>query len=377
MTRSEDLFPLLALCARAQGHAAQYEQLRQRALALSSWDDVPTQAIAHGLEPLLYAHLQAAQVAIPPHVAQQLQTRTMQHAHANRVRLKALANILDTFQSAGIQTLVLKGAALAHLVYPHPGWRVMRDLDVLVSKPEAQQAQAMLAKMGFNAPPSGDKLTAKHKHLPVAQREVEGMRISVEVHHNLYVKGKPATELEALVPAAIPFAIEGVTAYTLGYEDMLAHVYRHMLEAAVFTPIRLIWVADMVSLAERFTAEIDWARVAPCACNALALFHWLTPLSEELLSAASINVGNPRGGIGDHLGWDFQGWPRSSLAAQREKGYAGILRDTFYPPEWWLRLYYGLGSGPALWWGRLVRHPLHILGWVGDYLAGRVKQEKA
>ncbi|MDY7078349.1 MAG: hypothetical protein SXV54_15640 [Chloroflexota bacterium] len=53
------------------------------------------------------------------------------------------------------------------------------------------------------------------------------------------------------------------------------------------------------------------------------------------------------------------------------------MRDTFYPPEWWLRLYYGLSNGHALWWGRLVRHPLHILGWVRDYLAGRVKQKKA
>ena len=375
MTRSEDLFPLLALCARAQGHAAQYEQLRQRALKLSSWDGLPAQAQAHGLEPLLYAHLKAAHIAAPPHIRQQLRTRAMQHAHANHVRLKALSEILATFQSAGIRALVLKGAALAYLVYPHLGWRVMRDLDILVSRSEVQRTQAMLAEMGFDAPPSDDKLPAKH--LPVAQREVEGMRISVEIHHNLYVKGKPATELEALYPAAIPFIIEGVTAYTLSYEDTLAHVYRHMLEGAIFKPIRLIWVADLVSLAERFAVEIDWSRVAPCARNALALFHRLTPLSEELLRAASIDTSGPPGHMGDHLGWDFQGWPRSSLAAQREKGYLGICRDTFYPPEWWLRLYYGLGSGLALWWGRLVRHPLHILGWASDYLVGRVKRKKA
>ena len=203
------------------------------------------------------------------------------------------------------------------------------------------------------------------------------MLISVEVHHNLYAKGTPATELEALYPAAIPFTIEGVTAYTLGYEDTLAHVCRHMREGAIFKPFRLIGVADVVSLAERFADEIHWSRVAPCVHNALGLFHQLAPLSEDLLRAASINVGDLPGGMGDNLGWDFRGWPRSSLAAQREKGYLGILWDTFYPPEWWLRLYYGLGRGPALWWGRMVRHPLHILSWVGDYLAGRIKQKKA
>ena len=86
----------------------------------------------------------------------------MQHAHANHVRAKVLAEILDAFQDAGIQTLVLKGAALAHLVYPHPGLRVMRDVDILVSKSEARRAQARLAEMGFDAPPPGDKLPAKH-----------------------------------------------------------------------------------------------------------------------------------------------------------------------------------------------------------------------
>jgi hypothetical protein len=30
-----------------------------------------------------------------------------------------LAEILEAFQTAGIDALVLKGAALAHLVYPH------------------------------------------------------------------------------------------------------------------------------------------------------------------------------------------------------------------------------------------------------------------
>ena len=374
MTQLAEPFSLLALCARAQGHPAQYEQLQKHTQALSTWDDVLRQAEAHGLEPLLYAHLQAASAALPPHIRQQLQARTMQHAHANHVRLKMLAEILDTFQIAGIQTLVLKGAALAHLVYPHPGLRVMRDMDILVSKSEARRAQAVLAEIGFCAPPPGDNLPAMH--LLVAQREVEGMLISVEVHHNLCAKGTPATGLEALRPAAIPFTIDGVTAHTLGPEDLLAHVYRHMVKGAIFQPIRLIWVADLVSLAEHFAAELNWSRVAPCVCNALALFHWLTPLSEELLRAASINVGNQSGGMGGDLGWDFQGWPRSSLAAQREKGTLGILRDTFFPPEWWLRLYYGLGSGPALWWGRMVRHPLHILSWIGDYCAGRVKRQK-
>jgi hypothetical protein len=377
MTQPPDHFPLLALCARAQGQPAQYEQLRQRVSTLSSWDDVPLQAEAHGLEPLLYLHLRAAGIAIPPHIEQQLRTRTLQHAHANHVRSNLLAHILDAFQSAGIQALVLKGAALAHLVYPRPELRVMRDVDVLVRSSEAVRAQTLLAQMGFNAPLTDGTLPAHHRHLPVAQREVDGLLVSVEVHHDLYPNGTSATRFEALRPRAIPFVVGGLTAYTLGYEDTLEHVYRHLLEGAVFKPFRLIGIADSISLAERFVTEIDWPRVAPCARHALCLCHRLTPLSEELQHALAFNLDDLPKDDSDQPFWDFRGWPRSSLAAQREKRYWGILRDSFYPPEWWLRMHYGVDKAPtSLWWARLVRHPLHILGWVGDYLAGRVRRRR-
>jgi len=365
MTQSENIYPVLALCARAQGHPTQYQSLREYAAKLTDWNVLPTQAESHGLTPLLYTHLKAAGIPVPDSIKAQLQTRAMQHSHANRVRAKALAEVLDAFQTAGIDTLVLKGAALAHLVYPQPGLRSMRDVDLLVSPSQARQAQNLLAELGFNAPPPGDDLPAKH--LTVAQRRVEGLPVSLEIHHNLYADGTPATGFEALRPAAISFTIEGVTAHTLSYEDMLDHIYQHM--RLIFNPLRLISIADLVSLAEHFATEIDWPRVNPRVRNALTLCHWLTPLSEELRQTVSLNVDHPPTGIGQ----EFQGWPRYSLAAQRHKGYWGILRDSFFPAEWWLRFYYGLPPGTAFWWGRLARHPLHILGWVVHYFCHRAK----
>jgi len=366
MTQPENTYTLLALCARAQGHPTQYQYLREQSAKLTDWNTLPTQAEKHGLTPLLYVHLQAVGIPIPDSIKAQLQTRAMQHSHANKVRAKTLAEILDAFQIAGIDALVLKGAALAHLVYPEPGSRSMRDVDLLVSKSQARQAQALLAESGFTAPLPGDDLPAKH--LLVAQRRVEGLPVSIEIHHNPYTNGTPATGFEALRPTAILFTIEGVTAHTLSYEDMLAHIYQHM--RLIFNPLRLIAIADLVSLAERFVTEIDWQQVNPRVLNALALCHWLTPLSEELLKTAPLKIARPPTGIGQ----EFQGWPRYALAAQRHKGYWGILRDSFFPAAWWLRFYYGLPPGTALWWGRVVRHPLHILGWVVHYYRHRANK---
>src|SRR5687768_3287245 len=127
----ESIFPLLGLCARAHTHSTQTALLCERIQALQQWDALPIQAEAHGLVPLVYTHLQAADIAAPPAIKQQLLGYYMQHAHATRVRTQILTDILMCYQAVGIDALVLKGAALAHLVYPQPLLRPMRDIDIL------------------------------------------------------------------------------------------------------------------------------------------------------------------------------------------------------------------------------------------------------
>lgn len=360
---------LLACCARASAHAGFYRQLEQLTRQEIVWDGLAPQAERHGLGPLLYTHLQAAHVAMPDPVKRELQGLYLRHRRANQVKAQVLAEILTAYRAAGIDSLVLKGAALAHLVYPEPGLRPMRDVDILIRKSQAGQAQAILAELGFEAalPPRQAALPAKH--LPAATRQVEGLLVSVEIHHNLFAQGTTATELAALLPASIPFSVAGVTAFTLGYEAMLWHLYQHM--KIIFGDVRLIWVADLVSFAEHFSAAIDWPHLQqryPQILNTLALFHFLTPLSETLLARAPLHLGRAPGS----LDLEFKGWPRYSLANQPGKGFSQIGRDSFFPPEGWLRLYYGFKNTPlARAWYRWARHPLHILGWAANYIMTR------
>lgn len=364
----------MALCARAECNVTHYRQLAQEAAEFTEWEKVPAHAEVHGLGPLLYVHLLAAGVPFPPAVKRELLGLYLRHRYANQVRMRVLHEILTAYDAAGIQALVLKGAALCHLIYPEPGLRPMRDLDLLVKKSETRQAQNLLADLGFNAPLSASG-TLPDKHLAAATLHTEGLLVSVEIHHNLFSETYPVSmEMDDLTVAPLSFSLgpDGLTAYTLGYEDMLWHLCQHMiLTAGVFGANRLIWVADIVSFAEHFVAEIDWGRVEeryPLILNTLSLLHFMTPLSKTLLSQVPLEIGRAPQGIGE----DFQGWPRSSLAAQRKKGYQRILCDTFLPSEWWLRLYYGLGSAHPVFWCRWVRHPLHILGWVKQLLLERM-----
>ncbi len=340
---------LLILCARAheapspfgrgrgvRASVAHYDYLRQAAASLPAWDSIPSMAEAHGLTPLVYTHLQAAKITIPESIERELRARTMQHSHANRVRTGALAEILAAFQSAEIESLLLKGMAMAHAVYPRPGLRVMSDIDLLVGKSNAQQGQNILTELGFRPVNSG--VPSPH-HMPTLHKLVEGVPVYAELHHNLNRRLPPETGFKTLRMAAIPIIIDGThsAAYTLAYEDMLAHTYAHII-AAPFQPFRLIWLADMISLVERFGDQINWERLPLRVYRALAAINWLTPfrlvLSEKVTLRSEIF---PYRKVAQ-----LRGWPFSVIPAQNRDEYLSNIPAAFRPSDWWLRFYYGL-----------------------------------
>jgi hypothetical protein len=375
------VYRLLALCARAECGDALYRRLAQEAAHLAQWEGLPALAEAHGMAPLLHTHLKAAGITPPLAVKRELQALYLRHRQAGQVQMRILRDLLAAYAAAGIQALVVKGAALAHLVYPEPALRPMSDLDILVPETELGRAREVLADLGFYAPAFGDALP--HRHLAAATRQAEGLPIQVEIHHRLfsdyrdhaiaYVRSllpgakahtRPRTaQIDGLTVPPRSFALGDLTAYTLGHEDTLAHLCRHLVSHVnVWDYARLIWVADVVSLSERFVQEIDWERVrrqSPLVLDTLSLLHWMTPLSDELTGVAGVQIGCvPRG-----IGVEYAGWPRIRGAR---------LRDTLFPSAWWLRLRYRLGSARPLFCHRWVRHPLYILGHVVRALLERL-----
>jgi hypothetical protein len=369
---------LLTLSARVAGDDSFYRTLRQQINTMIDWAEVPAPAEAQGLGPLLYWHLRAADVLPPPAVKRELQALYLRHQHANQVRFRALAEILTAFEAEGIPARVLKGAALAWLIYPEPGLRAMRDLDILVPVAQVRQAQQLLGRLGFDAPLPGPAEPLPDKHLALASRREEGLQVSVELHHNLFHAFDPASMTMADVTGLpLAFDVDGITAYALGPEDMLWHLSRHLAyHASIWEPIRLVWVADLVGFANRFAAQTDWLTVArryPLALNMLSLFHFISPLSAELQRLAPLSIGPEPAGVGQ----EFEGWPRHSWRELRTDGqsWSQIARRTFAPSEWWLRLHYGLNSAQSLGWYRWFRHPLYILG--PFYLAEKIRLWRA
>lgn len=366
---------LLPLVARLHSDSLHQEALLNVVAPIqpAEWPALLRQLEQHGLGPLAYKHLQAAQIPLPPDIKHNLQGIYLRHRQANRVRAGELADLLTRFAQADIPALVLKGSALAQIAYPDSGLRPMGDMDILVPPNKAVQAQRLLLAQGFQAPyPKDNRLPDKHFVAAVRQRE--GLSVQVELHHNLFNQAHRHSRTYAdLAPHALPVELPGYRAHTLGHSDMLFHLCNHILyHTHVWLPTRLIWVVDIVAFAEKFRQEIDWLALRqqhPFILRMLSVLHAITPLSPQLRQHLKLNIGPQP----DTLDLDFHGWPDTSLKAQHSKGYLGILSDTFRPPELWLRLHYGLSSTTPLFWTHVFRHPLHIFGWVADYLWGRIR----
>ncbi len=259
------MMKLLCICARPTGHSVMYDQLTRQAALINPWEKLPHMAEQHGLAPLVYYHLREAGIEIPANVNRILKGAYLTHRHANRERMVALEEIATAYRKAGIEILALKGAALANTIYPNIALRCMCDLDLMVADDEADSARKALEKLGFDIHETASiQPRAFSHHFPPASRDQNGVGVVVELHHHLYAISKlvPSVTLDKLLPQKITFDLNQTQVDTLGPEEMLWHSYIHAVgKLQLVEQFRLIHVADLIGLVEKYAESIDWHRL--------------------------------------------------------------------------------------------------------------------
>lgn len=363
MPTDPELLNLLFPAARAGLRPEHGGLLARNLRAVSDWPALAVFAESQHLAPLLMQHTRTAGLALPDEARLALGGLAMRHRLAAQARQSALEEILAAANKAGLEVLLLKGAAAALLAYPQPGLRPMRDLDLLARPGQGLRLQDLLAHLGYRAEPS-PLMGPGHRHLPEMAREVDGFHVAVEVHSELFDRHWTARPplVSDLFARSRELRLGSVLARVPAYEDLLWHTYQHLINEG----LRLVSVADMISLSEQYVTEIDWQRLRrkrPALINALALFHSLSPLAGSLVERAGLAQRLPPAPL---AAGDFTGWPRISLAQARALPRGQALRATLSPPEWWLRLYFGLDGRAALSPYRYLRFPLELarFAWV-------------
>lgn len=237
------------------------------ALDAPQWTQVLDIAARHRVLPLLHwrlSQVQSAAARVPSEVTQRL-GREMLGATQRALASCGAARAMDeALERAGVPALFLKGIHLAAAVYPQPGLRPMRDVDVLVPQRRASDALEALESIGAvrDAKTEGDSNAWRDSmhHLPAMV--MPGGRVRVELHTSL----SPDTVItcggldrvpqwDDLWNRAITVDCAGRRIHVLSPEDLLLHLVVHAVHhhRLAIGPLAL---ADVGFLLGR--VHIDW-----------------------------------------------------------------------------------------------------------------------
>lgn len=153
---------------------------------------------------------------------------------------KELGKVLKVLNEAQIPVLVIKGAALAQMVYDNIGLRPMEDIDILIHRDDLWKIKEELLKIGYVLTPTGEWTFAK-----------EGTQAAIDVHTDIfYVKD------DELWKNAQTIEIEGQKALVMSPEDSLIYVAAH--SSVHHGTVSKVWMKDIVYIIKRYREELDW-----------------------------------------------------------------------------------------------------------------------
>jgi len=367
---------ILGLCSREYGHPVMYEMLSRALLDFhqhrGAWDTLVLAAEQHGVAPLLYKHLLEIAFDLPKDQQRTLRSLYQRNRFSARVRNRAIEEILSCCRQEQIESIPVKGIALANHVYDKAEFRPMRDIDILVDKQQLQRAEQLLIKLGYRRAKDHD-IPEDYYHLPPLQQTIDGLPVAIELHHDLLPleESYPRWPLAKSLATLLPFRIGSSTAATLNMEDSLYYLYLHGFRAPLsYEEFRFIHLADIVTLVERYFDRIDWqeaGRQFKHLLPVLSRFHFITPWRDEIVDSLNLDIDT----VPKQSGRPFRGWPLYKMENRPIAGIGSLLYETLLPPQWWMQVYYGQLGGAAYWKSRCFEHPRAIWRWLkASYRSG-------
>jgi hypothetical protein len=226
---------------------------------------------------------------IDSHTFQILSEREAITAVRNAWLFKRLAEILQAFHAVKIPVVLLKGADLAHSLYPEPGLRWMTDLDLLIHQESFDQALGIVCRQGYHeylpeAFPGLNRLLSYHTHMVREDR----VPVLLELHWSLL--GSEAFEysvsmdwfwenLESSETRGHKNPPETLhLAFSLNSTANLQYLSAHQMLQHGGESVTLLWLLDLHRLIMYRGDEIEWRMLADQA----NVFGWSAALKAAL-----------------------------------------------------------------------------------------------
>ncbi len=296
---------------------ARDDALAAALVAQPDWPTVFDLADMHGVLAYVYAVLRDDRwrARVPP------SSRALARVRMGAVLLNGIAasrvceDVLHALAARGVETIVLKGPALAATMYPADTPRPFSDLDLLCRRNQLQAADAALRVLGYRANPQKSTEQDDFHVLYTAGPD----SIPIELHCDPLQLGIPAHCASELWRSAERIQLGATPTLMLGLEHHLLQLCVHLHTHGYG---RLIWFKDLDLLLRRRGHEVDWQRVHALARaeGAALSVRWTllflrdllaTPLPQEALA---LSWDNPAGALAHRVLW-----PRRHVLALQGK----------------------------------------------------------
>ena len=265
---------LILACVRTEPDVQRIRELVGRC---PEWPVIVRKAERWRLVPSVYLQLRrgAQSGRVPGPVAEGLKHLYYRDTIRGVAKREVLRAALLRFAEASVPVIVLKGAALATLVYQSHALRPTRRIELLVHRRDLARVEAVLRSLreapGAPVPQCYALLDVRH-HI-FGQSGVEEMPAAVGI------------PIEDFWARARPVQIASVPTLVFGHEDLLLHLAMHLTADAFVGRVRTL--CDIGETCRRYGDAIDWSQLIARACAydlAKPLYYSLR-LARELVGA--------------------------------------------------------------------------------------------
>jgi len=208
---------------------------------------------SYRLLPLLYKNLQRYGVEEP--FMERLKGIYRLEWYKNQRLFYEMNKVLKYLHDAGIQTMILKGAALTVLIYKNYSVRPMADIDILVPISQISLTINLLKDAGWT--PTTDSIDGNLRYQHSMQfRDQFGKEL--DLHWHPFFESCGNNSDRDFWERSVSIQLADVSTLALNPTDTLLHVVVHGAMWNPEPPIR--WIADAMSLINSSDKEIEWTR---------------------------------------------------------------------------------------------------------------------
>jgi hypothetical protein len=245
------------------------------------WAQAFTLIRAWEIEPVALGNLRSlANDEIPQAILEQASHKeTTSRAEALKLSLLT-GQIFSRFEAAGIQSIVLKGAATGAIAYDDVTLRTFGDIDLLVRAEDSASARDILLGTGYTR-----QYDAQNEALLLSgghALEFNGVGCHVEVHTTLIEKhlGLGLKERDVFESAHM-VDCAGVAVRAMGRSELLIFLSAH---GAKHEWLRLRWIVDVAQLIDRMDErEIGRSCEIARRIHALRILAMAVTLARDVL----------------------------------------------------------------------------------------------